>query len=281
MLVKLFSVVIPLYNKEISIRSTIESVLSQTYTGFELIIINDGSTDNSLAVAESFHDERIKIITKENGGVSSARNTGILAAKNEWIAFIDGDDLWQTEYLSTVVEMIQKYPNAGMVVSKYTLSSNIASTTYYYDGNGYFHDLYFLLRKYGNIIFTSAVCVKKVCFLEAGLFNENLFYGEDIDMWLRIANFFTLTYCPVPTVVYNLEAENRACKSKINIHKHWVMYFDLDRYNVNDCRGYYYFVISSTLIDFIDKHMFYAAYCLIKRYGFKEIIKSFKYRKLN
>jgi len=91
----MFSVVIPLYNKERSVKNTIESVLNQTFQDFEVIVVNDGSTDNSLEVVKSFNDERIRIINQKNSGVSSARNRGIKEAKYEWIAFLDADDLWE------------------------------------------------------------------------------------------------------------------------------------------------------------------------------------------
>lgn len=87
------SVIIPLYNKQDSIIATIKSVLSQTFTDFELIVVNDGSTDNSLTIIESIQDERIHIFNKANGGVSSARNYGVNVARGEWILFLDADDL--------------------------------------------------------------------------------------------------------------------------------------------------------------------------------------------
>lgn len=92
-----FSIVIPLYNKEKSITTTINSVLNQTCGDFELIIVNDGSTDTSLEIVQSIKDERIRIINQKNGGVSSARNQGIIEAKFDWIAFLDADDLWEKD----------------------------------------------------------------------------------------------------------------------------------------------------------------------------------------
>src|SRR5687767_2996559 len=95
----MITVIIPLYNKEKSILDTVYSVLNQTYKDFELLIINDGSKDNSLKVVQSISDPRVVIIDKPNGGVSSARNAGILNAKNEYLAFLDGDDIWHPEHL--------------------------------------------------------------------------------------------------------------------------------------------------------------------------------------
>ena len=109
----MFSVVMPLFNKEDSVPSTIRSILSQTYSNYELIIINDGSTDLSRERAASFSDPRIQIIDQQNLGVSAARNRGIKAASNPYIAFMDADDIWEPEYLQTQRKLIQDYPEAG------------------------------------------------------------------------------------------------------------------------------------------------------------------------
>lgn len=93
------SVVIPLYNKATSITSTIQSVLAQSYPYFEIVIIDDGSTDNSVQIVKLIDDKRIRLISKQNGGVSSARNYGIRMAKYEYLAFLDADDYWEPSYL--------------------------------------------------------------------------------------------------------------------------------------------------------------------------------------
>ena len=110
----MISVVIPLYNKEQSIYSTLQSVCEQTYTDIEIIVVNDGSTDDSAAVAASYPDTRIRIINKENGGVCSARNRGIQEAKGDYVALLDGDDQWDKEYLAEQVMMIHDFPEAAM-----------------------------------------------------------------------------------------------------------------------------------------------------------------------
>uniref|UniRef100_A0A4W5LYG6 Glycosyltransferase 2-like domain-containing protein n=1 Tax=Hucho hucho TaxID=62062 RepID=A0A4W5LYG6_9TELE len=97
-----FSVIIPLYNKECFIENTLKSVLSQTFTAFEVIIINDGSTDKSEEKALQFKDSRIRYYSKENGGVSTARNFGIDKAKSVYITFIDADDYWYPTFLESI-----------------------------------------------------------------------------------------------------------------------------------------------------------------------------------
>ena len=93
------SVVIPLYNKQKAVVHTVQSVLNQTVSDFELIVVDDGSTDNSLAVVKAIKDERVRFIHKENGGVSSARNVGIKVAKGQYVALLDGDDYWDSTFL--------------------------------------------------------------------------------------------------------------------------------------------------------------------------------------
>lgn len=102
----MFSIIIPLYNKADYIAETLKSVLNQTYCDYEVIVVNDSSTDNSLEVASSFQDERIHIYTKENEGVSAARNYGIMHAKYDYIAFLDADDIWESDYLECQKKLI-------------------------------------------------------------------------------------------------------------------------------------------------------------------------------
>lgn len=118
----LVSVVIPLYNKEQTVVHTLGTVIAQTYNNFEVIIVDDGSTDNSVQVIrDNFDDKRIRIIHQENGGVSSARNRGIEESKGELIAFLDADDEWLEDYLETVVTAACKYKNANIILSgRYT-----------------------------------------------------------------------------------------------------------------------------------------------------------------
>lgn len=108
------SVVIPLYNKAAAITSTIQSVLAQSYPYFEIVIIDDGSSDNSVQKVRLIDDKRIKLISKQNGGVSSARNYGIRMAKYEYLAFLDADDYWEPSYLEELINLINDFPNAGL-----------------------------------------------------------------------------------------------------------------------------------------------------------------------
>lgn len=115
----MFSVIIPVYNKAFCISTTLDSVLAQTFTDFEIILVDDGSKDNSVAVIQQFNDSRIRLIQQANAGVSAARNTGIAAAKEKWIAFLDADDWWHPNFLATLTELTIQYPNAQALATNY------------------------------------------------------------------------------------------------------------------------------------------------------------------
>ena len=117
-----FSVVIPLYNKEHYIEKTIRSVLDQTCTDYEVIVVDDGSKDNSLALARRFESDRVRVIPQENQGVSAARNTGILNANGEFICFLDADDEWRPDYLATIDSLTERYPESAIFVTAYAVN---------------------------------------------------------------------------------------------------------------------------------------------------------------
>ena len=115
----MYSIVIPLYNKEKYIARAIKSVLAQTYQEFEIIVINDGCTDNSANEVAMFDDDRIKIINQVNAGVSAARNRGILEAKQSFIAFLDADDEWYPDYLESIANLQGAYPECQVFATSY------------------------------------------------------------------------------------------------------------------------------------------------------------------
>lgn len=117
------SVVIPLYNKQYAISDTIKSVLKQSYSNFELIIVDDGSTDDSAKIVKQFEDSRIRFYKKQNGGASSARNYGAKCAKGEWIAFLDADDTYYPGALENFMEVILNHNDVDVVSANFVLSS--------------------------------------------------------------------------------------------------------------------------------------------------------------
>ncbi len=114
-----FSVIIPLYNKENYLKNTLNCVFNQTFVDFEVIVVNDGSTDNSIKVVEEYKDERLIVIHQKNQGVSVARNTGMAHAKANYLCFLDADDLWKTNHLQVFYDTIAKFPEAKMYCGRY------------------------------------------------------------------------------------------------------------------------------------------------------------------
>jgi glycosyltransferase involved in cell wall biosynthesis len=226
---KHISVVIPLYNKAMSIEKTIKAVLSQTFTDFEIIVVNDGSTDNSLEVVNSIKDERIRIITKANGGVSSARNKGINESNAGYIAFLDADDYWAPDYLEEMYKLIQDFPEASLYGCAYDLVENGISKSEDFHLPPLYRgivDNYFLKAMEHLLYCSSAVIVKKKCIQKIGSFDERINMGEDLDMWFRMNLKYKGAFYNKTLAYYNIDGPNRAMKRKHDYKKSIMYYFD-------------------------------------------------------
>lgn len=210
------SIVIPLYNKEKYIVNTIQKVLRQTYQEFEIVVVNDGSTDNSEELVKSINDYRIKIYTQKNQGAASARNLGVSLATNEWVAFLDADDEWEIEYLETISKMICKYKEAVLVGTNYRIVENNQEVVLEYpdiiDEEGVLQN-YFVSGKIYTPLWTSAVAVKKTVFLELGGFPIECKTCEDVDLWCRIALRGQIVYVNIPLAIYNRDTEGMLSKT--------------------------------------------------------------------
>ncbi len=188
----LVSIITPAYNAEKMIGETIESVQSQTYDNWEMIVVDDGSQDGTTAVIEqiSRQDGRIKLIRQQNAGVASARNRAIESASGELIAFLDADDLWKPEKLAKQVAVFQKdrRKEIGLVYTeKCCFGNDISecrpchSVSYSYIESDYHRLLIF------NFIATLTVMVRRDVLRKTGVFDDAFFGTEDWDLWLRIA----------------------------------------------------------------------------------------------
>ena len=211
----MFSVIIPLFNKDKSINTTINSVLSQTFQSFEIIIIDDGSTDQSVQRVKEFNDPRIRLITKENGGVCSARNVGIKESTYDYVAFLDADDIWDSDYLLEQTRMIQDFPDAYMWGLNFAEISNgrkvrTLATGLPSEFRGLVENYFGLRGRVSDLFCSSSVVIKKNAFNKAGLFDERLKYSEDIDMWYRIIANYPVAFNDKCYAYYRFDAENRA-----------------------------------------------------------------------
>lgn len=207
----MISVIIPLYNKEGSIRNTLLSVINQTYIYFEIIIVDDGSTDKSIEVVSKFDDNRIRIIKKENGGVSSARNLGIENSKFDYLAFIDGDDEWHENHLSEIVRLISYKDDAYIYACRFTKDRSMLN---YYNKNlpiEIISDFYLAESFSDTYLSSSSFAFNKIVLQGLDYFyNINLKYGEDVEFWYRILKNRTLLFSHNITVYYNTMSENRS-----------------------------------------------------------------------
>lgn len=211
-----FSIVVPLYNKQNEIKSTLKSALEQDFKDFELIVINDGSTDGSEGEVLSLNDNRLKYIKTENKGVSPARNLGIEKASGSYIAFLDADDQWLPNHLSILKSLSEDFPEAGAVTTNYEFKhpgDHIENTFFNDIEKGYkgiVNDFFKSSLKY-RLIWTTAVAVKKEVFEAIGNFDTSITLGagEDNDMWTRIALKYPIAYDDTITAIYRLEAGNR------------------------------------------------------------------------
>ncbi|WP_411686486.1 glycosyltransferase family 2 protein [Acinetobacter pseudolwoffii] len=233
----MFSVVIPLYNKELSIQNTILSVLNQSYQNFEIVVINDGSTDSSVNAVKSISDERIRLIHQENQGVSAARNRGIKEASYEWIAFLDGDDLWESNHLEEIVKMMKVFPNEKVYVTSFKYSDNRFMYKHKRKSSIFRVKDYFKEAIREQLIWTSVVVIHSSCFKKIGYFNKKLNRGEDLDLWVRLARQYIIIKSKEITAIYKVDAENRTGLS-LNLDKTHVYYFNID-FNSNESEMIY------------------------------------------
>lgn len=267
-----FSVIIPLYNKESYIKTTVESVLDQTYKFFELIIINDGSTDNSIDILQPFiQDERLKIIDKENSGVSASRNIGIQIAKYEWIAFLDADDIWRNEYLSEVNRMIESYPEATIIGMNYDCTVPFVHKRYKTEG---YVENYFKINIQEYLFNSSSVIIKKDSLLNQK-FRTDLSIGEDIEMWYRLAKNNTIAYCPTVLSFYRKSISNEMNRQrKSMIKSNWSFHLDFSSCKSKEEKKYLYKILASTCIISIRSKSYYDITLLMKKQGVFRVLYS-------
>jgi glycosyltransferase involved in cell wall biosynthesis len=184
------SVIIPTYNSEDFIAKTLETVFSQTYNNYEVIVSDDGSTDNTVGVVKSLflkYSVRNKaLLTNKHEGPGAARNKGIEGASGDWISFLDSDDLWNDNKLESVVGYIHKNDDIDLVC--HSLIVKDGSKENLMDPSKYFNNKInpFLSMYRENCLYTSALTVKKSILYQAGLFDNRLPSAQDYDLWLRL-----------------------------------------------------------------------------------------------
>ncbi|MCJ8280166.1 MAG: glycosyltransferase [Rivularia sp. ALOHA_DT_140] len=201
------SIIIPAYNAIKYLPETLESVLKQSFTDFEVFIIDDGSYDNIVEWVDGIQDSRVKFISQKNKGVSAARNLGISNASGEYIAFLDADDLWESSKLEKQLQYLAENPSVGLIHAEMALIDEESKSlgrkfTSDIEGNA----LKQLLEQ--NTIVTSSVIVRRSCLEKVGNFDNNLTSSEDWELWVRIALHYSIAIIKEPLVFYRIHANN-------------------------------------------------------------------------
>ncbi len=261
----MFSVVIPVYNKAETVPMTLRSVLAQTVTDYEVILVDDGSTDSLVGAVEPFlADKRIRMIRQQNGGVSVARNTGIAAAQRPYICFLDADDEWLPNHLEVLRQMIESHPGAGL----YCTANEIS----YPDGNK--HDSRGCFLQTGTVLVpdffayterlcgrqflhTSVTCVRKEAAVGIGGYEPGIRVGEDTDFAFRMAAYHAIVLNDTVTGVYHREYSTATkdgllaydwifekreaallADERIAPRERACIYLLLERFRIHKCRHY-------------------------------------------
>ena len=208
-----FSIIIPLFNKAPYIKKALDSIVSQTYTDWECIIVDDGSTDGSAAICEEYLStlysvpntriENIRLISQPNSGVAAARNNGVKQSNGQFLCFLDADDWWKPPFLEEMDRLIAEYPDAGLYASNYI---------YYKPGKT--HVALSLPRGYMDYpkayyegdampVWTGATCMPRKVFDEMGGFPQGIKLGEDFLLWAKTALHYPVVFSENPLAYYN------------------------------------------------------------------------------
>ena len=204
-----FSVIIPLYNKAPYVAKAIGSVLSQTFADFELIIVDDGSQDDSFSIAAKSVDGHgnCQVIHQENAGVSMARNIGVASSQGDYLCFLDADDWWAPSFLERMDWLIREYPEAGIYGANYYYVKNgrkrICVTT---GGTGYINYCKVYAEKLQMPLTSITVAIPRQIFVAMDGFKPSLKVGEDFDLWIRIALHSRVAFLNEPLAYYNQDA---------------------------------------------------------------------------
>ena len=246
-----FTVIIPLYNKEKYIENAMKSILNQTFTDFNLLIINDCSTDASAKIASKYESDKVQIFTHEkNAGLSASRNTGIKNANSNYITFLDADDLWKPTFLESIFQLIQNFPEARIFGTNYEevwesviKKPHNGSEIFPIDFSGYIN--FFKINIKQGIYNHGSVCFHKEVFEKIGYYNQNIGFSEDLDFNIRANYNFKLAYLNSVQMSYFMQTENQLTQSSLHnktipdfdIYENWAKtnsdlkkYIDFERY---------------------------------------------------
>ena len=203
------SVIIPLYNKASSIERTLRSVLGQRVLPREIIVVDDGSTDDSASVVERIGSPLVRLLRQENRGVSAARNRAMAEASGRWVALLDGDDCWTEDYLQQVEQLIASHPDCGAYGTGFWVETDGRRTLGDFPSEKGVVD-FFRLAMSRYVLIPSATTLDRELALSLGGFPEGMRMGEDQYLWTKIARVSRVAFLPRAVAVYSRSAENRS-----------------------------------------------------------------------
>ena len=230
----MISIIIPLYNKEKSISSTIESVLNQNFKDFELVIVNDGSTDTSLTEVQKFEDFRINLFSIENSGVSAARNFGANVAKFDWLFFLDADDQIVENCLDIYLAMVHDFPDIKFFTTNFIAKNNIGEETICCYGSKRGEVKYPFKAMWQRKIFprTGAMLIHKPAYESVNGFRSDCSLWEDLEVVLKLLEKYDIVYDPKPVFIHFLE-HNILSQKRHPLKKEYAFYIELSENKVN------------------------------------------------
>ncbi|MEM9907315.1 MAG: glycosyltransferase family A protein [Cyanobacteria bacterium P01_D01_bin.44] len=211
------SVIIPAYNSMAFLPETLDSVLTQTFADFEVLIVNDGSTDQLVEWASGLSDHRVRLINQANQGCAIARNTGILSSRGAYIAFLDADDIWEPTKLEKQVAILESSPNIGLVntwISNIDAQGDRVGKLSGSDAEGYVWES---VIEDNPIMCGSIPMIRRQCFERVGLFDQSLRSAEDWDMWIRIAEKYEFAVVKGPLVRYRVHAHSKSHNLQLHL----------------------------------------------------------------
>lgn len=207
-----FSIIMPLYNKAPYVRKAVESIIGQTYRGWELVVVDDGSTDDSGEVVKDFDDDRIRLIRQENAGVGAARNRGVAETTAPYICFLDADDWWEPTFLEEMAGLIERHPNAGIYGTGYWIVKNgkkrlapIGVEKGFTEGEINYCQVY--AKTLCMPLTSISVCMPRTVFKEMGGFPIGIKLGEDFVLWIHIALKHKVILLNKPLGNYNQDVD--------------------------------------------------------------------------
>lgn len=242
MSIKMISVVIPLYNKEASITQSLKSVLSQEYDDFEVVIVDDGSTDGSVDVVEAINDPRIRLIKQENGGPSKARNTGVKNAKGEWILFLDADDELEPDALEYFANLIRKFSDFKFFCAPFydSIGGHKSLSFQYIDGivKDPFYE--FCIRRVMPRT-GSFICSRELCLAEP--FNDSIRRYEDFEWLFRIYKRTNIYSASKPVLTTNVDF-NAASHARSDIKEDFMGHLNFMNKSFSEKMALYFLYLS-------------------------------------